>query len=190
MLNLTVDIFDPQSVDKAIKELRQERRKLNAKTKEFIQRLADIGLVTASAYYAEATYAGKKDVKCSVTYKNSARTYVAKIKAHGNAVLFIEFGTGIFKPDAYEARDELSPGSAPMHLHGMYGDRKGANPKGWFYYGTPQPSDPSDTFKSKYSKRKSLMKTFGNEAMPAMYMARREIIDKVQEIAKEVFGND
>lgn len=183
MLEIKVDASD---LLRAIKDLTALEGVLNAKADELVKRLAEIGVEVARSEYQSAPYAGTNDVDVDWNQENGRGT--ATIRATGNAVLFIEFGTGILNPEDWNARGALS-NSEGVVLHGQYGDHKGDSVFGWTYKGDMPANPPAGTGPS-YKSGNGYIHTYGEAPHPAMYHARKEIIEKVQEIAKEVFSND
>ena len=80
-------------VGKAIQELEAYKKWLAEKTKSFLERLVALGVEVASARFSQAVYDGTNDVEVQ------APQWVGENKmllvARGNAVTFIEFGTGV-----------------------------------------------------------------------------------------------
>ena len=177
--------FDASGFTKAIKDLTALEGTLNAKADELVRRLAEIGVEVARSEYQSAPYAGTNDVDVDWNQENGRGT--ATIRATGNAVLFIEFGTGILNPEDWNARGALS-NSEGVVLHGQYDQKKGNSVFGWTYIGDMPENPPVGTNPSY--KSSNAIHTYGEAPHPAMYHARKEIIEKVQEIAKEVFSND
>lgn len=170
-------------LNEVVSNLKKLQDDLKLKGDELATRLGQLGVRIATMYYAQGVYAGYNDVE--VTLDETGKLGTAKIVASGNAVLFIEFGTGITMPDAYEARAELKSGKVAEH--GKYGQGYGADPNGWYYPATNGlGSNPPDG--SEYADRnQTFIHTYGNPAFPAMYMTRNDLIDSIERIAREVF---
>ena len=170
-------------LNEVVSSLQKLQDDLKLKGDELAIRLGQLGVRIATMYYAQGVYAGYNDVE--VTLDETGKLGTAKIVASGNAVLFIEFGTGITMPDAYEARAELKSGKVAEH--GKYGQGYGADPNGWYYPATNGlGSNPPDG--SEYADRnQTFIHTYGNPAFPAMYMTRNDLIDSIERIAREVF---
>ena len=170
-------------LNEVVSNLQKLQDDLKLKGDELTTRLGQLGVRIATMYYAQGVYAGYNDVE--VTLDETGKLGTAKIVASGNAVLFIEFGTGITMPDAYEARAELKSGKVAEH--GKYGQGYGADPNGWYYPATNGlGSNPPDG--SEYADRnQTFIHTYGNPAFPAMYMTRNDLIDSIERIAREVF---
>jgi len=157
------------NVDKVIMGLKNYSNQLPQKIDELLQRLAMIGATRARVDFTAAMYAGTNDVEISVDkVKNGYR-----INASGQAVLFIEFGTGIINPE-----HPLSPEFG--FSHGTYGQGKGANPNGWVYVG--------EQGNAGQPIREGVYKTMGNPPARAMYNAATDVRKEIYNIAKEVFS--
>ena len=133
------------------------------KTAELLDRLAMLGASTASIRFARATYTGLKNA--TVTVEPIANGYV--IKAEGQSVLFLEFGSGIRYGSGHPENAEYGMGP------GTYPDGKGHwdDPKGWWL-----------------PKNKGGGHTYGNPPAMAMYEARKSIEQELARIVKEVFS--
>ena len=182
-VNVSISV---QGLDKALKRIEEFKSGLQDKCQELAKRLGEIGVQVAQTHYKSAPYAGVNDVE--VWLDESGDKGTVTIIAGGEAVLFIEFGTGITMPDSMEARAELKSGGVVGH--GQYGDKRGSSPKGWYYpieKGVGE-NPPLGTEVSNKPGMEHLIHTYGNPAYPAMYLARKEIIENVQSIAREVFN--
>lgn len=177
---VNVNVFDKDSIDEAINELERYEKWLNDKTELFVQRMADEGVEIASINFEDAAYAGTNDVK--VHMKNIDSKNVAVV-AVGAAVLFIEFGTGLNMGEHPERPAGYYPGS--------YGNGRGSSEKGWFYKGEigNAPAGTGEAIIQDLADR-GFIHTYGNPANMSMYMTVRELVDKTQKIASEVFVND
>lgn len=132
------------------------------KATELLDRLALLGASTASVRFARAIYTGLKDV--SVTVEPITNGYV--IKAEGESVLFLEFGSGIRYGSGHPENAEYGMGP------GTYPDGKGHwdDPKGWWI---PKSAGGGHTY--------------GNPPAMAMYEARKAIEQELVRVVKEVF---
>jgi hypothetical protein len=63
---ITIDIFDPASIDAAVKDIRDYSKWVQKKTKELSKRLAAIGVTLAAIEYSRVPYHGSKDVNLSI----------------------------------------------------------------------------------------------------------------------------
>lgn len=147
------------------------KNRLKSKSGVFLERLSTLGAYRARLDFSAAMYAGHNDVQLSVEREGDAYLVVA----NGNAVAFIEFGTGILNPE--------HPWSADLGFsHGTYGAGKGANPNGWVYVG-----EQGNAGQPVGGKR-NVYRTYGNPPARAMYNASKDMRESILAIAKEVFG--
>lgn len=114
--------------------------------------------------FSSALYAGDNDVV--VRYEMNENE--AKIIASGSSVLFIEYGTGVAYPEHPTGK----------YKHGTYGKGLGANPKGWYYYGSAGnlgevPANPE-------LAKKGLIHTKGNPPAAIMYNAEKRIREQIR----------
>lgn len=154
------------NVDQVIAGLR--RYDIQSKIKALLDRLSYIGAFRARVDFTSALYAGENDVEVSVEPKENG----FEIVATGQAVLFIEFGTGIKNP-------EHPQGSEFGYIHGTYGQGKGANENGWTYYGVQGNAGKP--------VREGVYRTLGNPPARAMYNSAKEMRNEIYRIAREVF---
>lgn len=158
--NITVNPFDKKSINNAVKELNRYKQWVTAKENELRIRLATMGATVASIQFARAIYNGTNDVTVRVDDTGS----VAVIYAEGDAVAFIEFGSGAKYGYGHPMNNELGTGP------GTYPSDKGNwnKPQGW-WYGHNQHS-------------------FGNPPAMAMYQAREQMVEQITQIARQVFA--
>lgn len=158
-----IDIFDPASIDAAVKDLREYSKWIHGKAEELAKRLADMGAVNVSLTFARAAYTGTKDVNVTVEQR-SENTYA--IVASGETVLFLEFGSGIKYGYGHPSP---SVDGTPMGP-GTYPSDKGHwnNPRGWWIPGGEH--------------------TYGNPPSMAMYQTGKDLRNDLERIAKEVFS--
>lgn len=157
-MKITINPFDKTSIATALAQIKQYKKDLEAKEQEFLRRLAEIGVSVAETGFATADYDGVNDVQVHLVKTSDGYSVVAD----GESVGFIEFGTGVKYPEWDASNMEYTPPK-----HGTYGKGLGANPKGW-YFGHRQ-------------------HTFGNMPAEAMRTARDEMVERVIQIAREVW---
>ena len=163
-MKIVIDPFDMKSIDKALKQIREYEREFEAKEREFVKRLAEIGVSVASTGFQLADYDGEKDVVVSMNQNGTEATVIAS----GETVGFIEFGTGVLNP---EWSGSAETGHKPP-AHGTYGKGLGKNPHGWYF---------------KQGEGTKARHTFGNAPAEAMLTARDKMIEQVTRIAREVW---
>ena len=156
-MTVDVNIFDYASVSRATRRLDEYFADLIEKANTVCERLATIGAVRASLDFSRAIYNGTNDV--AVTVEPIDNGYA--IRATGNAVLFIEFGSGASYGYGHPEPEGYGPGTYPGKGHWD-------DPNGW-WYGTHEHS-------------------YGNPPAAAMYHAKQDVLQEVQRIADEVFA--
>ena len=165
-MTIKINPYDKSTVEKAIKDIEAYKKDFTEKLHEFIRKLVEIGVDTAQVGFENAQYDGENDV--AVTSSQSGNRAV--VIAYGEAVGFIEFGTGINNPEW----NNEGLGYVPP-AHGTYGKGHGNRPKGWFFY--PKGDGPAQ-------------RTLGNPPAEAMLRARNEMISRVSQVAREVWRNE
>ena len=161
-----------KDINRAIKELDKYKQELLRKEKLLLERLAMIGVHEASVRFSTAMYDGVNDV--SVTLDENGNGY--SIIADGEAVAFIEFGSGV-----YHNTSEPYPNPRPEGVVGIgeYGQGKGKR-RAWYYKGEPGTNGELQS--------NGVVKTRGNPAAMPMWYASEEMKKSILKIAKEVFG--
>jgi hypothetical protein len=150
-------------IQKIQDELTVYRKWQEEKARELAERLAALGATVASIRFSRAVYTGKKDVE--VTVEELPNGY--KVKADGESVLLIEFGSGVTYGYGHPEAGEFGMGP------GTYPDGKGHwdDPKGWYL---PKSAGGGHTY--------------GNPPAMPMYEARKQIEQELPIIVKEVFS--
>lgn len=152
------------TIDKAIDALESYKKSLQQKQRKMLDRIADVASESTQAGFNGATYDGDYSVSVFKEFEDDATVYVV---ADGEAVAFIEFGTGAVFPDSHPnaTEDWMQHGAWSLSPQG-----KGLwdSEDGWYY---------------AHGK-----KTRGNPANMCLYNAARDAESQVARIAKEVFG--
>lgn len=174
MSEFTVTI---SGIDKAIKDLESYKVSLIAKKREFLTKLAEIGIETATIGFSNAIYDGDNDVVVQKTPEWIDENTL-QIVASGTTVLFIEFGTGVHYTEQHPKADELG------FTRGTYGQGKGSQDM-WGYYGS---AGTNGIVRTK-ADGSYVVLTHGNPPARAMWEASEQIKSRILEIAKEVYGN-
>lgn len=152
------------SINGAIEELKSFRDSLEQKKNRLLEGLANIGLREASVRFSAAMYDGVND--SHVTLMPIANGYA--IVAEGNAVAFIEFGSGV-----YHNPGEPYPNPRPAGIVGIGEYGKG--------FGKRQ----TWVFRDEAGEK---VFTHGNPAAMPLWYASEEMRSKITKIAREVFG--
>lgn len=171
MKKININPLSYPSVQKAINELEEYKKWVVRKSEELTERLASLGATVASLNFSRAIYNGINDVQISVEPIENGY----KIVASGQAVAFIEFGSGARYSGGYPAEETEVDSSITQP--GSWSDDGGMGhwnaPRGWWL-----------------PKEKGGGHSYGNPPAMAMYYAAREIEDKIKAIAQEVFSGD
>ena len=162
-MKITINPYDPKSIREAIRTLERHEKEFRAKETECVRRLKEIGVSVAETGFSMADYDGVNDVLIAET-QNGPR---AAVIAYGETVGFIEFGTGVKFREYDSSSTEFTPPP-----HGSYGKGKGANPKGWFF---------------KQNEGAAGRHTYGNIPAEAMLTARDVMVERVVQIARDVW---
>jgi hypothetical protein len=167
-IRCTLDTVD---INRAIKEIKQFERDFLKKCDTFVAKLAEIGLREASVRFTTAMYDGINDSDVWLDTIPNGFSIIAK----GNAVLFIEFGSGV-----YHNPGEPYPEPRPNGVVGIgeYGQGKGKR-RAWYYKGEPGSNGEV--------QKNGIVKTRGNPAAMPMWYASEEMKNSVLRLAKEVF---
>ena len=154
------------TIDAAVRDLRRYAEWVARKEAELITKLAEHGKNVASVKFATATYDGTNDVSVRVDSTGS----VAVIYAEGEAVAFIEFGSGATMGYGHPMAGEhgLGPGTWSTN-ESLGGKGHWDDPNGWYY---------------KHGE-----KSHGNPPAMAMYDAVQAMTAEITTIAKGVFGS-
>ena len=161
-MKIRINPFDKASINAAIKQVQQYKKDFLAKEKLFVKRLGEIGVSVATTGFAVADYDGNNDVTVRLEWNGNRAVVIAE----GEAVGFIEFGTGIRNPEWDNSGMSYTPPK-----HGTYGKKHGARPKGWYF----KPGEGA------------VQHTFGNYPAEAMRTARDVMIERIIRIAREVW---
>lgn len=144
------------------KALKDYDKWLKQKSDELCKRLADMGAVKASLNFSRAVYTGPEDHEITIEPRDGGYA----VRASGETVLFVEFGTGLVGYGHPEAHD-MGPGTYPGKGHWN-------DPKGWYL-----PKDKQDKDGTKH--------TYGNPPNMPMYSTVKELEQELARVVKEVF---
>lgn len=163
------------TLDKAIRALDKFQKRLETKARESAEKVADIGTQTAQDGFSNAVYDGTNDVDV-VTVKGDYNTFY--VTAKGDAVAFIEFGTGTtyIVPAPYETD---IPG---LVGRGEFGHHLGKL-NSWYYVG--EPGTNGEIIRD--GKHAGMVETEGNPANMCLYYAAKEMKKQASDIVKGVF---
>lgn len=163
-------------LDRLMGKLRTYQKSLDSKQKRLLEELAQIGIDIASARFQTAQYDGGNDVVVNKS-PEWANDHTLFLIATGDAVTFIEFGTGVHYAEQHPQAAALGA------IRGAYGQGKGAQDR-WSYYGSPGTNGQIVT----ENEKGTVVLTHGNPPARAMYDATKEMRDQIEDVAREVFG--
>ena len=166
--------LNTRSINAAIKEVEAYRKRLKTISENICRNLSEVGMKEASVRFDSAHYDGTND--SSVTIEPTKNGY--RVVASGNAIAFIEFGTGVH----YNAGSSY-PLPKPSGIVGIgeYGKKQGKKDK-WQYKGDPGTA-------GVVSQDGRVVTTHGNPAQMPMYHATMAMQNEVERIVKEAFRN-
>lgn len=159
---IEVDLSDA-GMKSLVRELRDYEKSLDRKTNECARRLAEMGAVKASLYFSRAVYTGPEDHTIEVISEGDG---CYKVRASGETVLFVEFGSGLIGYGHPEPHG-LGPGTYPGKGHWN-------DPSGWWL-----PRDKNDGHSQH---------TYGNPPNMPMYSTVKELEQELKRVVMEVFA--
>lgn len=169
-MKISVNVFDPKSIDKAIDQLNDYANSLEQKTKVLVDRLTMMGAINVSIAYSRLFYTGPVDI--SVDVKDLGEGKYA-IVASGETVLIAEFGAGLIgygHPDPQVGGQQMGPGTYP-NAKGHWDDENG-----WWL-----PREKTGGHG---------VHTFGNPPTMAMYNTAKDLKQEIRRVAQEVFKSN
>ena len=153
------------TIEAAAQELRRYAEWVQRKEAELVTKLAERGKDVASVKFAGAKYDGTNDVSVRVDSTGS----VAVIYVEGEAVAFIEFGSGAKEGYGHPLAGDFGLGPGTWSTNEELGGKgHWDDPNGWYY--------------------KHGVKSHGNPPAMAMVDAVQAMTAEITSIAKEVFA--
>lgn len=157
--------IDGSGAAEMLKGVLKFQKELEEKSTLLCQKLAERGAEVAKIGFSQAVYDGPNDTEISVEGEGLSYT----VKANGEAVLFIEFGTGI----TYSGQNHPEP-------HGMVPGTWSEGPMGKGHW-----NDPNGWY---IPKERGGGKTYGNPPNAAMFNAAETLRQTIADTVREVFG--
>lgn len=163
--------LDTDQIQSLINELNEYADNLKGKCEIFLEMLAQEGIKVVDANYwtGRSDPTTSKSHKCEFQIDDNGNVLTGRLTVTGKDILFIEFGSGITfnRGNSHPKNAEFGYGV------GTYPGQKHAfDEDGWYY-----------------RKGNSLYHSFGTEATMPVYKASLEMMEKIEEIAEEVFGS-
>lgn len=154
--------LDAQSISSAIKAVERYRDDLVDACQELVAKLTDEGVQIAKMQVVALGAFDTGELESSITGYYSPSLHAGIVKASAWHAVFVEYGTGV-----------VGQGSQHPEPNGWEYDVNGHGSKGWVYM-----SDRDGKFHW----------TAGMPSRPFMYNTYRELENKVQSVASEVFA--
>ena len=167
-MKIKIDVFDPHSIDAAIKKLEDYSKDLDRKAEMLCERLAQIGVMYAEWNFSSVDWMYSGDVDYAIDAVRISENKYA-VTVNGEGVLFIEFGAGSTlgygHPTPVLGETQMGPGTYPN------GKGHWNSPNGWWYVN-------GDGTK---------VHTYGNAPGMPMYNAAKYLRQEIAKTAREVF---
>ena len=182
---ITIDIFDPASIDDAIEAIRDYSVWVQHKTEELRERVADLLVQQAELGFngaiASDTFKVRDGKNTSPEGPILANVSVTKesgegstlVVAHGSDAVWIEFGAGVHYNGSVGSYPNPWGLNAGMAAIGTYGEGNGAK-EVWGYLGSDG----------------KIHLTRGTPASMPLYKAVQSVSRDIVKIAREVFASD
>ena len=165
-----------KSVNHTIDQLKAYRDKFEKNIERFCEEAAKVAETEIKAILAEHYYTGQTlgSVKIITEGSGKAGWYKAAVQVSSDAILFLEFGSGLHygAPHAGDMDPPMGPGTFEQAKRQNPEFPNWANPEGWVYIG--------DDGNLHWSKGMA-------PSMP-MYRGAKEMEWQLARIAKKVFG--
>lgn len=166
---ITIDIFDPKSIQNAIKQIELYQKELQQKVRLLCQKLASHGVTIAKAQVVDLDAVFTGELLGSIHYekvRETKHTAVFSIVADSEHAIYVEIGTGIV------GSKHPYVGALPvMYAQGKTIRQLSNGKYGWFYQ-----------LNGKW------VFTEGMESRPFMWDTSLELQQRIISVAKEVFG--
>ena len=163
MSKIKVNLFDIESINNAINQIKLYQISLDKKIEEVLSRLSTLGVEVIEYQYG-LSHEDYYEVDCIVNGNSSM------IIAEGENVMFLEFGTGIYTDD-YTEEGEVESQGLPVIFPGSWSNTEGMGqfrPDHQYWY-------------HKHVMYQGTLPTRG------FYFASKEIKAQAVDIAKKVF---
>jgi hypothetical protein len=171
---ITIDIFNPASIDAAVKEIRDYADWVKRKTDELRERVAYFIAKDASAVFNTSVaddLIGEGAVIGSVNVVVEDNGNMTLVIANGEDAVFMEFGAGVYYNGGV--------GSSPNPLSAALGYTIGS-------YGKGNGTKAVWGFKGEDG---ALHLTHGVPASMPLYRALQSVVNDIEQIAREVFSS-
>ncbi|MBQ8766537.1 MAG: HK97 gp10 family phage protein [Clostridia bacterium] len=172
MKSISVNILDPKSVEKAIKQLDEYKKEVETKTRELAQRLTDLGAEVVRMKIVEMGAVDSGELLSSVEGYYSPTLNAGFIRVTSDHVAFVEFGTGIVGQASPHTSGEYLSKASWGYATGSKIFTTQDGRVGWIY--------PTDDGGFRFTE--------GMQSRPFMYETALELERQYEKIAREVFA--
>ena len=172
MRNISVNVFDPQSVSNAVKMLRAYKQEVEQKTILLVQRLTDLGADIARTKIVDlgAVYTG--ELLSGVSGYYSPTLNAGFVMVSSDHAAFVEFGTGVALGNMQHPNAEYLAKASWDYGIGEHIFTTANGKIGWYY--------PTDDGGYRFTE--------GLSSRPFMYETALELEAQMLIIAQEVFS--
>ncbi len=169
---IAINLFDTKSIDAAIKAIEQHKKWLTGKCTELRKRIADEICESAqkgfdSAWIDDLIPDGSRKAEVTVTAQDDGK--VSIVVASGADAIWAEFGAGITHGGPAGQSKHPKGGELGFTI-GSYGKGMGKR-RSW-----------------RFKENGELKQTRGTAAQQPLYKSVMEVSQRINQIAKEVFG--
>lgn len=176
-MKLSVD-----SVDKAIRELRQYKKQITVNSDELSHRIAKEGAEKAAKKVrGMATYGNLNDIASSIDARKKSNGHWV-VATNNFKAPYVEFGTGV---RGKNSPHPVAPQMGWTYMTGQFTYHDGK--LGWWY---PTTSDDPNTTLRQTENGDWIAFTSGMPSRPFMHETAIELKSSVRSTAREVFKND
>jgi hypothetical protein len=170
--NIKVNVFDPKSVENAIKQLNAYRKEVETKTSELAQQLTFLGADIARIKIVELGAYHSGELLSGVGGYFSPMLNAGFITVTSDHVAFVEFGTGVKGQTSPHINGEYLSIASWGYVTGSKIFTTQDGRVGWIY--------PTDDGGFKFTE--------GMPSRPFMYETALELERQCMRVAKEVFA--
>lgn len=180
-----IDLFDPISIENAVREIREYSEWVTRKAAELQERVAELirhhaetdfsGAIASDTFRVrdgKYTYS-EGPILANVSVTIDHHNGMTLVVTHGSDAVWIEFGAGVHYNGSVGNYPNPLAASAGMFAIGTYGEGNGAK-ESWGYIGEDG----------------KVHITRGTPASMPLYRAVQGVSRDIVRIAREVFGND
>ncbi len=176
---ITINVFDPASIKRAIAELEAYKKTLEDAGMEIARRLGQIGYDVAFSVMSGHVFSGETSESLAVTERDDG---VVVLSAQSQALLFFEFGAGVKYGAGHPWDDDTGYGPGTYPGNGHWDD-----PEGW-WFPTDDPRLIIRTSKDENGNEQGWGHSYGNRPYMPFYKADKAMKEALIKTAEEVLS--